>query len=129
MTHQDDDLARKIADLEGRLREVETLQALTLRILATTKPLDSVLDQYGATQSQQQALYCLLDELAVRSRAAEHEQPTYPYFLAQFDHLFHALREDRTFVALVIDTLRIERAAYRELYAYMVAHGWLTAQT
>ena len=45
MPIRDDDIAAKIADLDARLREVEALQALTLRILSTTRPLDAVLAQ------------------------------------------------------------------------------------
>ena len=39
-------------DLDARLREVEALQELVLKLLATTKPLDRVLEQYGATETQ-----------------------------------------------------------------------------
>ena len=35
-----DDKTLTLADLDARLREVEALQELILRILSTTKPLD-----------------------------------------------------------------------------------------
>jgi hypothetical protein len=38
--------------------------------------------------------------------------------------LFPELRGDRQFVQLIIDTLRVERPAYRELHRYMTSHGW-----
>jgi hypothetical protein len=38
--------------------------------------------------------------------------------------IFPDLRDDRQFVQLLIDTLKIERPAYRELHAYMVSHRW-----
>jgi len=124
MTQRDDDLHTTIADLEARLREVEALQALTLRILSTTRPLDGVLAQYGASQAQQDALYRLLDALAGRIKGPEREHPTPAYFRMQFSEIFPR-QEDRAFIDLVVETLRIERPLYRELYAYMAAHGWM----
>src|SRR5215217_7690087 len=66
MPQRDDDLAARIADLDARLCEVEALQALTLRILSTTRPLDALLAQHGASESQQHSLYRLLDTLSAR---------------------------------------------------------------
>ena len=123
MTQRDDNLHTKIADLEARMREVEALQALTLRILSTTRPLDGVLAQYGASQAQQDALYRLLDTLAGRIKGPEREHPTPVYFWMQFSEIFPR-QEDRAFMDLVVETLRIERPLYRELYVYMTAHGW-----
>jgi acetyl-CoA carboxylase alpha subunit len=124
MTNSDDDLAAKIADLDARLSEVEALQALTLRILSTTRPLDAVLAQYGASEAQQQALYRLLDNLAARTRGSERERPTHSYFQMQFAEIF-PLQGDRAFMDLVVDTLRIEQPLYRDLYVYMTAQGWV----
>jgi hypothetical protein len=125
MTNSDDKLAEKIADLDARLSEVEALQALTLRILSTTRPLDAVLAQYGATHAQQESLYRLLDNLAARSHGPERERPTHASFLLQFGEIFPG-QKDRTFSDLVVQTLRIEQPVYRDLYAYMAAQGWLT---
>src|SRR4029079_16599443 len=47
-----DDLPVTRADLYARLRAVEALQDLMLLILSTTKPLDNLLDQFGATETQ-----------------------------------------------------------------------------
>jgi len=124
MANRDDDLAAKIADLDARLSEVEALQALTLRILSTTRPLDAVLAQYGASQAQQQALYRLLDSLAARTRGPERERPTRSYFQMQLTEIFPH-QEDRAFLDLIVDTLRIEQPLYRDLYAYMTAQGWV----
>src|SRR5437867_3146701 len=116
-----------LSDLDARLREVEALQELVLRLLATTKPLDRVLEQYGATETQTHAFYGLLDNLASRMRKGEQDQPSYGFFEMQMGELFPALRGNREFLALVIDTMKIERPAYRELYGYMTAHGWPSA--
>jgi hypothetical protein len=124
MTNEHDDLAAKIADLDARLREVEALQTLTLRILSTTKPLDAVLAQFGATQTQQDSLYRLLDDMAVRTRGPERERPTYRYLAGQIGEIFER-REDPAFVDLVVGTLKIERPLYRDLHSYMQAQGWL----
>jgi len=37
-----------------------------------------------------------------------------------------ALRGNREFLQLLMDTLKVERPAYRELHEYMAAHGWHT---
>jgi len=124
MSNLDDDLAAKIADLDARLSEVEALQALTLRILSTTRPLDAVLAQYGASQAQQQSLYGLLDNLAGRITGSERERPTHAYFQLQFAEIFPR-QESRAFMDLVVDTLRLEQPLYRDLYAYMTAQGWV----
>jgi len=118
----DDNLT--LDSLDARLREVEAVQQLMLRIIATTKPLDTLLQRYGATTTQEQAFYKLLDELVVRSKGREQEHPTFGYFTMQLAQVFPALKNDRDFVATVIDTLKIERPVYQELHVYMIAHGW-----
>ena len=124
MTDRDDDVAQKLADLDARLREVETLQELTLRILSTTRPLDGVLEQFGATESQMRTCYQMLDEIAVRASGPEPDRPTFGYFVNQLGKILPKLRDDPEFVDLIIDTLRVERPAYRDLHAYMMANGW-----
>jgi hypothetical protein len=118
------DVDARLAELEARVRELDAVQELILRILSTTKPLDAVLEQYGATKTQAQALYTLLDELVNRSRGREQDRPTFAYFQMQLGNIFPSLRNDRDFTRLVIDTLKIERAAYRELSSYCAACGW-----
>jgi len=83
-----------------------------------------MLERYGATTTQEQAFYKLLDELVTRSKGREQEQPTFGYFTMQLAQVFPALKNDRDFIATVIDTLKIERPVYQELHTYMIAHGW-----
>jgi len=116
-----------LADLDARLREVEALQQLVLRLLSTTKPLDRVLEQYGATDTQTHAFYGMLDDLVGRMRKGEQDRPSYGYFEMQMGDLFPALRGNREFLALVIETMKVERPIYRELHGYMTAHGWPSA--
>jgi hypothetical protein len=113
-----------LADLDARLNELEAVQKLILRLLSTTKPLNNVLEHYGATETQERAFYRLLDDLAARAKGRERDRPTFSYFSMEMDEIFPALRGNREFVALVIDTLKVERPAYRELHAYMAAHKW-----
>jgi hypothetical protein len=120
----DGDSTITLAELDARLRQVEAMQELILRLLSTRKPLDDVLDHYGATDTQGHALYRLLDEMATRAKGREQDRPTFGYFNNQVAGIFPALRGDRDFIALVIDTMRIERSIYRDLYAYMAAQGW-----
>ncbi len=115
-----------LADLDARLRELEAVQELILRLLSTRKPLDDVLEHYGATDSQERAFYRLLDDLVTRARGREQDRPTFGYFNMQVGVIFPALRGDREFVSLLIDTMRVERPAYRELHAFMAANGWPT---
>ena len=120
------DLAARVAELDARIRELEAVQQLILRIMSTTKPLDAVLEHYGATPSQVQAFCKLLDELVSRAGGREQDRPTFAYFELQLGHVFPTLHNDRSFIQLVIDTLKLERPAYRGLHAYAIAHGWPT---
>jgi hypothetical protein len=124
MADTNPDVAARLADMEARIRELDAVQQLILRILSTTKPLDTVLEQYGATETQARALYRLLDELVTRARGREQDRPTFAYFQMQLENIFPSHRNDRDFTRLVIDTLKIERAAYRELASYCAACGW-----
>src|SRR5262245_28469893 len=110
-----------LAKLEARLREVEAVQELMLRIMATTKPLDTLLERYGATATQEQSFYKLLDDLVARSHGREQDAPTFGYFNMQMAQIFPALRNDREFIVLILDTLKVERPVYRELHAYVTA--------
>lgn len=118
------DDAPTLESLDARLREVEAVQALMLRIMSTTKPLDVLLERYGATTTQEQGFYKLLDELVTRSKGRELDEPTFGYFIMQLGQIFPALKNDREFVSLIIDTLQLERPVYRELHAYVSARGW-----
>ena len=122
MADEKDDLT--LADLDVRLRAVEAVQTMILRVLSTTRPLDRLLEQYGATETQGLALHRLLDELAMGAKGPERDRPTFPYFEMQLVEIFPDYRHNREFITVVIDTLTIERLAYRELHAYMLGHGW-----
>ena len=117
-------LSARVADLEAQVQDLKAVQDLLLRLLATTRPLAALLEYYGADGSKEQSLYRLLDELAAGARGPKHRQPTFGPFKVRLGEIFPDLRGDRQFVQLLIDTLKVERPAYRELHAYMASHGW-----
>jgi hypothetical protein len=121
-----DNASSRLSELEARVRELEAVQQLILRIMSTTKPLGDVLDQYGATETQEVECYKLLDDLVVRAKGREQDRPTFAYFQMRLEQIFPALRHDREFMQLIIDTLKVDRVAYREFYAYTVAQHWPT---
>jgi hypothetical protein len=120
----DADVTARLAALETEIQELRAVQNLLLRLLSTTRPLASVLEYYGATESTEQALYRYLDEMVERVRGPKHGQPTFSAFQVRLGGLFPQLRGDRAFIQLLIDTLKVERPAYAELYRYMNEHHW-----
>jgi hypothetical protein len=117
-------MAPTLDELDARLREIEAVQQLILRILSTTKPLDNVLEQYGATDTQERAFYVMLDDMTARTSHQPEDQPSFAFFVMRVQDIFPALRNDREFINLLVDTLRMERPAYRALADYAKAHGW-----
>jgi hypothetical protein len=124
MTDLHNDALARVATLEARVEALEAVQELLLRLLSTTRPLAGVLEHYSATETQEQAFYRLLDTMAGRIAGAERDRPSFAFFEMQVNEIFPDLRGDREFVQLLIDTLRVERPAYRTLHGYMVAHHW-----
>jgi hypothetical protein len=120
----DQELAARVAALESKVEELASMQQLLLRLMSTTRPLDGLLDFYGATESTRQALHQLLDEQLAAVRGPKNRHPTFTYFQMRLGEIFPQQRGDAAFVRSLIDTLRVERPAYRELHAYMAAQGW-----
>ena len=118
------DVSDRLGQLESRVKELEAVQDLLLRLMSTTRPLSRVLDQYGATETRELALYKILDDFTERANGPERDRPSLSYFKMQIASLFPELRNDVQFVPLLIDTLKVERPAYRKLYAYMRDQGW-----
>jgi hypothetical protein len=118
------DVMARLAEIEAQIQELKAVQDLLLRLASTTRPLSGLLEYYGAKETQEQGLYKFLDELVELTRAPKHRHPTFGLFKIRLGELFPELRGDRQFVQLIIDTLRVERPAYRELHQYMTTHGW-----
>ena len=120
-----DRVDQRLTELEGHVAQLEMLQQLMLRLLSIMHPLSNVLVQYGANSTQEQDLLQYLDELAERVHSLERtKQPTLEEFQERMGEILPALRKDLEFLRLVMDTLRVERVAYRELHDYMHAQGW-----
>jgi hypothetical protein len=124
MTDEDNDPLARLAALDARVEALEAVQELLLRLLSTTRPLAGVLGHYSATETQEQAFYRLLDNLAGRTGGPGKDRPSFAFFEMQVNEIFPKLRGDREFLQLLIDTLRVERPAYRALHQYMLAHNW-----
>lgn len=118
------DLAARVAQLETEMEELRVMHNLVLRLLATSRPLARVLEQYGANETQEQALYRLLDRLSEKIRGPERDRTSFGVFKRGLFEIFGARNDEREFVQVLIDTLKIERPAYRELHTYMVSHRW-----
>lgn len=117
--------ALTLADLDARLRQVEVVQTLILNLLSTTRPLDGVLRQYGATETQARTFYLMLDDLATRAAGDDaNDRPSFAFFELRMNEIFPALRNNREFMELILDTLKLERPAYRDLQRYTAAKGW-----
>ena len=112
------------ADLEARVAHLEMMQDLLLRLMSTTRPLASVCEQFGATRSQEEALLKFLDSLVDRLRSPSNDPPSLPYFEMQVSGILPTLRGNREFFQLLVDTLQVERPAYRELHDYILGEGW-----
>lgn len=110
--------------LEARVAHLEMMQELLFRILSMTRPLACVLEHYGATRSQEEVLLKFLDEAVERLRDPSGDGPTRPYFEKKVGEILPSLRGNREFLQLLMDTLRVERPAYRELHEYICAKGW-----
>jgi hypothetical protein len=116
----------RIVELEGRIAHLEAIQELLLRLMAITHPLSNVLAQFGASAAQEKEMMQLLDELAASAHSLERDsQPSFDYFQARVGEILPALSSDREFLRLLIDTLRVDRATYRDLHEYMIAHDWV----
>jgi len=120
----DSDLTARVQQLEARVDELSTMQDLLLRLMSTTRPLSRLLEQYGATETQEEAMYRLLDRVAERTTGPERDLVSFAYFRRGVDEIFANRRDEREFVQMLIDTLKIERPAYRNLHAYMMANHW-----
>jgi len=114
----------RIAALEAKVHELEAMVNLALRLLAVDRPLSALLARYGASEVEDRAVHTLLDDVIKRIDAGGVYAPAFSGFLSDLVKRFPAARNDRVFVTLFLDTLKIERPAYQKLHAYATAQGW-----
>ena len=62
-----DNAEQRIALLESKVQELDTLVNLALRLLTVEKPVSALLERYGATQAENHAVHTLLDDVARRA--------------------------------------------------------------
>src|SRR5262249_34994730 len=110
--------------LEAKVAELEALINLALRLLALEKPVSRLLERYGATETEELAVHALLDDLAHRAQERGIYAPSFRSFVDGLAERLPAVRGDRPFVSLLLDTLKVDRAAYQQLHGYVVAQGW-----
>ena len=94
-------------DLEARVAHLEMMQDLLFRLMSMTRPLSNVLEQFGATRTQEQELLKFLDELVERSRGPERSRPSRAHFEMHVGEILPALRGNHEFLQLLMDTLKV----------------------
>ena len=114
----------RIAALESKVQELDALVSLALRLLAVEKPISAVLERYGATESEDLAVHALLDDVAKRAAQGGMYAPSFSAFASELVQRFPKIRGDQEFVALLLDTLKVDRPAYQKLHTYLTAEGW-----
>lgn len=119
-----DPLEQRIAALESKVQELDTLVNLTLRLLAVEKPVSALLERYGATEAEDLAVHALLSDIAARAERGGLQAPSFGGFLNDLEKRFPSARGNREFVSLLLDTLKLDRPAYQKLHAYMSREGW-----
>ena len=118
------DLSTRVEQLETRISELVMIQNLLLRLMSTNRPLAQLLQQFGANETQEQAMYRLLDRVNERTSGPERDRVSFAYFRRGVGEIMPDRHDDRDFIQLLIDTLRVERPAYRQLHDYMMKHRW-----
>jgi hypothetical protein len=114
----------RIAALEAKVQELDVLVNLALRLLAVEKPVSDLLKRFGATEAEELAVHELLDGISQRAQQGGIYAPSFGGFVNELNERFPAVRGDREFIALLLDTLRIDRPAYQRMHAYISSHGW-----
>ena len=121
------DYEARIAALEAKIAELEALVSLALRLMAVEKPVSVLVRRFGATDAQDTAVHALLDDVASRAERGGMYAPSFTGFVNDLYRLFPAMRNNREFVILLIDALKMDRPAYQKLHEYVIAAQWPTA--
>jgi len=114
----------RIAALEAKVQELDALVNLALRLIAVEKPVSDLLKRFGASEAEELAVHELLDGVAQRALQGGIYAPSFGGFVNELHERFPAIRGDREFVALLLDTLRIDRPAYQRLHVYITSQAW-----
>lgn len=112
------DLDARVAALETKLQEVEALANLALRLLAVDKPVSTLLERFGASESEELAVLALLDTYASRADEGGIFAPSVGGLTNDLRECFPASRQSPEFVPLLIDMLKVDRPSYQKLHDY-----------
>jgi hypothetical protein len=119
-----DPVHERLATLEAKVQELDALVNLALRLLAVEKPVSALLERYGASAAEDVAVHRLLDDLAARSEQGGMYAPSFGGFVNELSTRFPPARDNREFISLLLDTLRLDRPAYQKLHRYVASQGW-----
>jgi hypothetical protein len=119
-----DNQETRIAALEAKVQELDALVNLALRLLSVEKPISAVLERYGRNRGGGSSRHALLDDVAKRAEQGGMYAPSFGGFVNELVERFPAVRGNREFVSLLLDTLKVDRATYQKLHAYVAAQGW-----
>jgi hypothetical protein len=105
--------------LESKFLELELMVTAALRLLAAFKPLSHLLDQFGATESEEIAVFALLDDMLRRMEGDSRDHPTFAEFTLALSRVVPRQRDNPEFAELVLNTLTIERPRYQRLHDFL----------
>ena len=114
----------RIAALEAKVYELDTLVNLALRLIALEKPVSALLERFGATDVQNRAVHTFLDDVARRAEQGGMYAPSFAGFVNDLVERLPGARGDRQFISLLLDMLKLDRPAYKRLHEYASAQGW-----
>jgi len=102
----------RIDDLEARVATLETRLARVVKVMSATRPLAAVMNSQGVTPDQARVVYSVVNEIGKRVDRGENVafvefEERITYLLAQLD--------DRRFLELIVEAIRIERPALAHL--------------
>jgi hypothetical protein len=109
----------RLTALESKFQELELMVNAVLRLFAAFKPLSHLLDQFGATEGEETAVYALLDDMLRRMDGDARDYPTFAEFRSALWHLIPRQRDNPRFAELVLTTLTMERPGYQRLHDFL----------
>jgi hypothetical protein len=115
----DDRAQERITALESKVEELELMVTAALRLLAAFKPLSHLLEQFGATEGEEAAVYALLDDMLRRMEGDARDRPTFAEFKGALSRLIPRHRSNPDFAELVLTTLAVERPGYQRLHDFL----------
>src|SRR4029078_5093771 len=103
---------------------LETLLNVSLRLSAAEKPLSTLLTRFGASETEGLPVHALLDHLTKRVEAGGFYTPSFRGFVSDLVKVCPCAKNDREFVVLLLETLKLDRPAYRQPHQVAAPQGW-----